>query len=206
MFSWSSSPAASSGRRSAAARNRSISAVLDEPGGQGAELVDVLLAGERPGAQRVRVGDGDLVGDDGAVGQRDLHAAAEGLLGDVQRVVAAGPLRVLHGGDLVPQRHGVRAGGALRGVGVDVVPGAVLQGDGEDVRDRVVQGLAAGRRVVLLRVVGAGADHVVRVVAGVDQRPTSTFAGSVTSGCSPCSLRARSISACAWYSAECSLV
>ncbi len=140
-----------------------------EAGGEGAELVDVLLAGERPGAERVGVGDGDLVGDDGAVGQGDLDGAAEGLLGDVQGVVAAGPLRVLDRGDLVPQLHGVRPGGAFRGVGVHVVPGAVLQGDGEDVRDRVVQRLAAGRGVVLLRVVRAGADHVVGVVAGLDQ-------------------------------------
>ncbi|KFC50143.1 hypothetical protein GY12_22130 [Micrococcus luteus] len=34
----------------------------------------------------------------------------------------------------------------------------------------------------------------------------STFAGSVASGCSLWSLRARSIHAWAWYSAECSLV
>ena len=40
-----------------------------------------------------------------------------------------------------------------------MVPGAVLQGDGEDVHHRVVQGLAGGVRVELLRVAGSGADH-----------------------------------------------
>ena len=49
-----------------------------------------------------------------------------------------------------------------------MVPGAVLQRDREDVRDRVVERLARRRRVVLLRVVRAGADHVVRVVRRVD--------------------------------------
>src|SRR5512133_82473 len=53
---------------------------LHQPRGEGAELVDVLLAGERPGAEGVGVGDGDLVGDDGAVLERDLHRAAESLL------------------------------------------------------------------------------------------------------------------------------
>ena len=50
-----------------------------------------------------------------------------------------------------------------------MVPGAVLQGDREDVRDGVVQCFAAGRGAVLLRIVGAGADHEVGVVAGLDQ-------------------------------------
>jgi hypothetical protein len=48
-----------------------------------------------------------------------------------------------------------------------MMPAAVLQGDGEDVHDRVVERLPAGLRVHLLRVVGAGADDVVGVVAGV---------------------------------------
>src|SRR5688572_9208379 len=106
--------------------------LLHEAGGQGAELVDVLLPGERPGAQRVRVRDRDLVPDHGPVGQGDLHRAAEGLLGDVEGVVAAGPFRILHGGDFLPQLHGVGAGGAFGGVGVHVVPGPVLQCDRED--------------------------------------------------------------------------
>ncbi|OLT52232.1 hypothetical protein BJF88_14120 [Cellulosimicrobium sp. CUA-896] len=33
-----------------------------------------------------------------------------------------------------------------------------------------------------------------------------TLAGSASHGCSSCSARARSMSACDWYSAECSLV
>ena len=64
MFSWSSSPAASSGRRCAAVEEPLDLVVgSTQAGGQGAELVDVLLAGERPGAQRVGVGHGDLVDD-----------------------------------------------------------------------------------------------------------------------------------------------
>ncbi len=50
-----------------------------------------------------------------------------------------------------------------------MVPRAVLQGDGEDVGDGVVEGLARCSRVVLLRVVRAGADDVMGVVAGTDQ-------------------------------------
>ena len=50
-----------------------------------------------------------------------------------------------------------------------MVPGAVLQGNGENVGNRVVQGLTAGRRIVLLRIVGARTDDVVGVVAGLDQ-------------------------------------
>lgn len=49
-----------------------------------------------------------------------------------------------------------------------MVPGAVLQRHGEDVHDAVVERLAAGVRIVLLRIARAGADHVVRVVARVD--------------------------------------
>ncbi len=49
-----------------------------------------------------------------------------------------------------------------------MVPAAVLQGDGEDVHDRMVERFAAGRRIHLLRIVGAGADHVVGVMAGAD--------------------------------------
>ena len=49
-----------------------------------------------------------------------------------------------------------------------MVPAAVLQGDREDVRDAVVQRLPRRGRVVLLRVVGTRADHVVGVVRRVD--------------------------------------
>jgi len=37
-----------------------------------------------------------------------------------------------------------------------VVPGTVLQGDGDDVHDGVVEGLTAAGGIVLLRVAGAG--------------------------------------------------
>ena len=49
-----------------------------------------------------------------------------------------------------------------------MVPAAVLQRDGEDVHDGMIERLAAGLRVHLLRIVGAGADHEMRVMAGVD--------------------------------------
>ena len=63
-----------------------------------------------------------------------------------------------------------------------MVPGAVLEGHGEDVHDRVVEGLAGGLRVELLRVVRAGADDVVGVVRGVqddglDVRQVLTLGG-----------------------------
>jgi hypothetical protein len=84
-------------------------------------------------------------------------------------VVAAGPFRILHGGDLLPQLHGVGPGGAFGGVGVHVVPGAVLQRDGEDVGDGMVQGLPGRGGAVLLRIVRARADHIVGVVARLDE-------------------------------------
>src|SRR5690606_34587915 len=51
--------------------------------GEHPEFVDVLLAGEGARAERVRIRDGDLVDDRRAVGQGDLDAAPEGLLGGV---------------------------------------------------------------------------------------------------------------------------
>ena len=104
-----SSSALSSGRRCASARNRSISAALENALGQHPELPDVVGARERPRAERVRVGDRDLVDDAAAVGQLDLDATAERLLGRVERVVAPGPLRVLDRRDLVPELDGVGA-------------------------------------------------------------------------------------------------
>src|SRR5690606_32621617 len=50
----------------------------DDALGERAELRDVLLAREGPGAAGVGVGDGELVGDDRAVLERDLDPAAEG--------------------------------------------------------------------------------------------------------------------------------
>ncbi len=140
---------------------------IDDTVGQFGELGDVLIASERAGAQRVRVGDGELVDDHLTALERDLGSGTECLLCGVGRVVAAGPLGVFDGGDLAPQLDGVGPVRALGCVGPLVVPGAVLQGDGEDVHHRVVQRLAGGIRIELLRVVGSGADHDVGVVAGV---------------------------------------
>ncbi len=83
-------------------------------------------------------------------------------------MVAAGPLGVLGRLDLVPQGHGLGTSRAFGRVRVLVVPAAVLERHGEDVHDRVVEGLPAGLRIHLLRIVGAGADDVVGVVGGVD--------------------------------------
>ena len=58
----------------------------------------------------------------------------------------------------------LRALGCVRAF---VVPRAVLQRDREDVHHRVVERLTAGERIELLRIVRAGADHDVGVVAGV---------------------------------------
>lgn len=88
--------------------------LVDQALGQGAELVDVLVPGEGVRAQRVGVGDGQLVLEDGAVLEGDDGLGAEGLLVGVGGVVAAGPLRVLDGGDLVPQLDGLRTVRTLR--------------------------------------------------------------------------------------------
>ena len=102
--------------------------------------------------------------------------------------------------------HSATVSGAVRalgGVRALVVPAAVLQRDREDVHQRVVQGLPAGRRVELLRVASAGADHVVGVVAGVehDRRDLLQVADAVCAAGGP-----GRCSAWLWYSAECSLV
>ena len=96
-------------------------------------MFDVLLAGERPRAAGMCVGHADFVDDLAAVGHGDHHPAAVGLA-CARRVVAPRPFLVFDGGDLVPQRDGVRARGAFTGVGRLVVPRSVLQGDREDVR------------------------------------------------------------------------
>jgi len=112
--------------------------------GERAELGHVLFARERPGAERM--GDGDFFDDCGAILHRDLHAAPEGFLCRVDRVVATSPLRVFLRGDIIPQGDGVRAVGALRCVAALMVPFAVLQRDSEDVRDRVVERFAGRLR------------------------------------------------------------
>ena len=140
----------------------------DHAVGQRGELADVVVAAERFGAERMRVRHRQLIDDAAAVLHHHLDAAAERLLGRIGGEIAALPLRILARLDLVPKPHGVGAAGAARRVAVDVVPAPVLQRDGEDVHDRVVERLARGLRVHLLRIVGAGADHGVRVVTGVD--------------------------------------
>ena len=48
-----------------------------------------------------------------------------------------------------------------------MVPGSVLQGDGQDVHHRMVEGLPRRGRVELLRITGAGADDYMGVVTGM---------------------------------------
>ena len=48
------------------------------------------------------------------------------------------------------------------------MPAAVFERDRKNIHDRMVERFAARLRIHLLRIVGAGADHVVGVVAGVD--------------------------------------
>ena len=112
-----------------------------DPLGELGEFGDVLLALEGPRAQRMRVGDRELVGDDVTVLEGDDGLGAERLLGGIGGVIATGPLRVFDGGDLAPQLDRVGPVRALGRVRPFVMPGAVLQSDGEDVHHRVVQGL-----------------------------------------------------------------
>src|SRR5699024_141878 len=119
--------------------------------------------------QWVGVGDGDVVGDDGAIFHGDLYRTAEGLFVEVQRVVAASPFRIFYGRDLVPQFNGVFTLRTLWSIRINVVPCAILQCDREDVHDRVVQGFAGCGGIHLFWVVGSGTDHVVGVVGGLNQ-------------------------------------
>ena len=83
-------------------------------------------------------------------------------------VIGLSPLGDFFGADLVPQRDRRGTVGTLRGIGMHVVPSAVLRGDGEDVHGAVVEGLARGVWVHFLWVVGSCAYYVVRVMAGAD--------------------------------------
>ena len=138
--------------------------LLENTIGQGTELADVLFAGKRLGTERMRVGDGQLIHDDRAIGQGDLHTSAKRLLRRVNGVVALGPVGILAGGGLVPQCYGVGTLRALGGVTVNVVPRTILQRHREDIRNRVIQSLTARVGVILLRIICAGTDDVVRVV------------------------------------------
>ncbi len=114
------------------------------------------------------VRDGDLIADRVAVLQHYRHMAAKRFHFGIAAVIAGGPQRVFDGADLVPKAHRVRPAGALGGIGGLVVPAAVLQGDREDVHDRMIQRFPAGLRVHFLRIIGPGADHIVGVMAGMD--------------------------------------
>ena len=131
----------------AAARKRSWSSSLTAPSASVRNLCTYCVTAERPGAQGMCVGDGERVLDHPAVVEGDDDPAAERLLRRVGRVVAPRPLRVLVRGHLVPQGNRARPGRAVAGVRRLVVPAAVLERDGEDVHDRVVERLAAGLRV-----------------------------------------------------------
>ena len=57
---------------------------------------------------------------------------------------------------------------AFRRVGVDVMPAAILQRHCKDVRYRMIQRLAAGAGIVLLRIVRAATNYRVGVMASVN--------------------------------------
>src|SRR5262249_30418256 len=135
---------------------------------QRGELADVVVAAERTGTEGMRVGHGQLIDDAAAVLHQHLDATTKCLLGWIGREIAALPLGILTRLDLVPEPHGVGASCATRRIAVNMMPAPVLKGDSEDVHDRVVERLAARLWVHLLRIVGTGAYHCVRVVAGVD--------------------------------------
>ena len=61
-----------------------------------------------------------------------------------------------------------RASRAFRCVALDVMPAAILKSHGEDIHDGMVEGFPAGFWIEFLWIIRAGANHVVRVVAGMD--------------------------------------
>src|SRR3546814_8220032 len=103
------------------------------------------------GAARMGVGNRDLLLQSAAVLESDDDTRAVILVERCRLGEAPRPLRVLHRAHLAPQAHGVIARRALRRVARLVVPAAVLQRDGEDVHDGMIEGLAARLGVVLLR-------------------------------------------------------
>ena len=171
-MSPSSSAAVSSGRRWATSRNRSISASSSTPSASVRNLRDVVLARERPRAERMRVGDGDLVDDascrrSSVISTRPPNAFSAGS----SRVVAARPLRVLDRGDLVPQLDGVRRGRrarASRRSSWSQAPSCSATAKMYGIEWSSVSRLAVGS--YFCGSFGARADHVVRVVAGVPAR------------------------------------
>jgi hypothetical protein len=116
----------------------------------------------------VGVRDRELVDDDAAVLERDLDAGAERPPVRVGVVVPLRPGGILERPHLLPEADRLRACGALRRVGVEVVPRTVLEGDGEDVRRAVVERLTARAGVVLLRVPRPRSDDDLGVVARRD--------------------------------------
>src|SRR5699024_7878147 len=99
---------------------------FDDAFGKHAEFADVLLTTKWTSAQWVGVGNGDVVGDDGAIFHGDLYRTAEGLFVEVQRVVAASPFRIFYGRDLMPQFNGVFTLCTLWSIRINVVPCAIL--------------------------------------------------------------------------------
>src|SRR5699024_2462259 len=94
---------------------------------QDAEFIDVLVTTKWTSTQRVGVGDGNFVFDDCAILQSDLDRPTEGLFVEIQRVVATGPFWIFDGRNFVPQFDGVWTLCAFWRIGIDVVPGAILE-------------------------------------------------------------------------------
>src|SRR5579863_6194290 len=132
------------------------------------KFCDVLRSREWTRAKRVSVGHSHLVADDRTALEGNDDPAPKRFFFGIMAMIALGPAAIFDGRYLAPERDCIRPCGTFRCVGFLMVPAAILQRDRENIHDRVVERFAAGLRVHLLRIVGAGADHVVRVMAGMD--------------------------------------
>src|SRR6202044_3696022 len=89
------------------------------------ELCDVLRPRERTRPERMRVGHRDLVADARAVLQGDDHPAPERFFLGIMAVITFAPADIFDRGYLAPERHGLRPRGAIRRVGLLVMPAAI---------------------------------------------------------------------------------
>src|SRR5712691_9498859 len=114
--------------------------------------------------------------------EQDLNSSTESSFGGVGRMIAASPLFVFPSFDAAPEPNRIRAAGAFRRVALNMMPAAILKSHGEDIHDGMIESFPAGFWIELLRIVRAGADHVVCVVAGMDDHH---FSGMRWSECLP---------------------
>src|ERR1700691_1268514 len=132
------------------------------------KFCDVLRSREWTRAKRVSLGHGHLVADYRTALEGDDDPAPKRFFLGIMAVIALGPADIFDSRYLVPERDCFWTRGALGRVGFVVVPTAILQRDCENIHDRVVKRFPARLRVHLLRIVGAGADHIMRMMTGMD--------------------------------------